>query len=285
MEMEKILVWKQISNGSLLQRVCFKLENQPQTLDQASMLIPGGAYTTLRTYQKEFALHFSAHLARLEETARITNRQISLDGESIRKNLRIALSETSWKECRMRLTINLNACDQEIFLLLEELHIPTPTQYKKGVRIDVIRMQRENPRAKLSDFLSTAGALRLKGSKNAYELLMSSQDGNLLEGLSSNFFAVQERLLRTAGTDVLEGITRTIILNIAQKIGLPVSFDTVRENEIANLQEAFITSSSRGILPVVQINENLIGDGRPGEISLELTREFNRRLEENLERI
>jgi branched-chain amino acid aminotransferase len=283
--MEKILAWKQSIKGNLLERVPFETEKIPQTLDQASLLIPTGAYTTFRTYNKLYALHFDNHLARLEETAGMMKQLISLDGEAIRKNLRTALSETTWKECRVRLTVNLESSAEEIYLFLEELHVPTPAQYRNGVRVDVIRVQRENPRAKLSGFLPTAGTLRNQGGRSVYELLMSSQDGYLLEGLTSNFFAVQGKLLRTADAGVLEGITRNFILDIAESMSMQVSLDAVRENEIKNLSEAFITSSSRGILPVVQINENLIGSGKPGEITLELTREFNRRLEKKLERI
>jgi branched-chain amino acid aminotransferase len=279
-----VIVWKK-TNQNGLEKLSFEPGKEPQTLDQASTLIPPGAYTTFRTYNKTHALHFCAHLARLEESGRIAHCQLKLNGDSLRQGLRRALSETIWKECRVRVTVNLESTQGEYYLFIEELQIPTPLQYGEGVRVEVIRAQRENPEAKLSSFLPVARDLRKKVGKSAYELIMMGDKGVLLEGLSSNFFAVLNGTLKTAGAGVLEGITRKYVLKVAEIIGVPVSFNPVRMDEVPNLQEAFITSSSRGILPVVQIDRIVIGDGKPGKITNDLSGEFKRSLTMNLEPI
>jgi branched-chain amino acid aminotransferase len=282
--MTSVICWKH-TNLTGLEKLDLEPGNEPQTLDQASFLIPAGAYTTFRTYQKAFGLHFSNHLTRLEETARISNHSIDLNKPGLRSALRSALAETPWLECRVRITIDLESEGQISYIFLEELHIPTQEQYQNGVAVTTIRTRRENPKAKLSTFIPLATYYRDQAREKAYEILMASEDREILEGTSSNFFAVHDGILRTAGSGVLEGITRTFVLEIAKKLKIPVAFDAVRVDEIVGLSEAFITSSSRGILPVVRIDDTLIGSGKPGEITGKLRREFDVRVADNLEKI
>ncbi len=249
--MEKVFVWKNTDQNDL-GRLFFEPGKEPQTLDQASTLIPPGAYTTFRTYDKTHALHFCAHLARLEETARISQRQLQLYGDSLRQDLRKALSETIWRECRVRVTVNLESNRGEYYLFIEELQTPTPLQYSEGVRVETINTQRENPEAKLTCFLPVARGLRKKSGKSAYELIMVGDYGVLLEGLSSNFFAVQNGTLITAGAGVLEGITRKYVLKVAENLGMPASFNPVRMDDIPNLQEASSPAQAR-ILPLYRL--------------------------------
>jgi branched-chain amino acid aminotransferase len=282
--MEKIQCWM-FSTLAGLEKMRFGAEKDPQTLDQASLLIPPGAYTTFRTYKKFYALHFAFHLARLEETARITNHEIHLDERTIRQNLRTVLFTAPWVECRVRLTLDLDSGGGRFDIFMEKLRIPTPEQYRKGVCVNTIYAQRENPKAKLSSFLPLAASLRTQVKENAYETLMLSETGELLEGLSSNFFCFQSGRLKTAGSGVLDGITRKYVLDVAGEMGVPVSLEGVRKEEIPGLEEAFLTSSSRGILPVVQIDNQIIGNGKPGPLTKKLGNEFLRQLEENLEKI
>ncbi|MHC1784774.1 MAG: aminotransferase class IV [Anaerolineaceae bacterium] len=282
--MEKIQCWK-FSALTGLEKMKFGAGKEPQTLDEASLSIPPGAYTTFRTYKKIYALHFTFHLARLEETARITNHIILLDENTFRLKLRTVLSKAPWTECRVRVTLDLDSSSDSFFIFLEKLHIPTLEQYRCGVRVNTIRAQRENPKAKLSSFLPMAASFREKSIEAVYETLMAGDNGEVLEGLSSNFFSIKDGRIRTAGSGVLMGITRTYVLEIAEKLCIPVSQEGVRMDEIASLEEAFITSSSRGILPVVQIDCQKIGKGKPGPITKKLSDEFLRRLEENLEKV
>ena len=105
------------------------------------------------------------------------------------------------------------------------------------------------------------------------EALLLSEDGVILEGLSSNFFAVLDGALRTAEERVLPGITRALVLDAAQPI-TPVVRRAVGRDELRRVQEAFITSASRGILPVVRIDGAPIGDGRVGGVTRAVTDAF-----------
>src|SRR5258708_9939270 len=88
--------------------------------------------------------------------------------------------------------------------------------------------------------------------------------------MSSNFYAIKDDTLRTAGADrVLHGIARRILLEVAPGV-LPVQFDPIHLNEIDVLQEALLTSSGRGVVPIVEIDGRVIGTGKPGSYTRRL---------------
>jgi branched-chain amino acid aminotransferase len=83
--------------------------------------------------------------------------------------------------------------------------------------------------------------------------------------MTSNFFYVQANILYTAQRDILLGVTRTMVIRAARGRGVDVKYQPLKLNQLPAVTEAFITSSSRGVVPVVQIDEVRIGQGRPGK--------------------
>ena len=95
---------------------------------------------------------------------------------------------------------------------------------------------------------------------------MLSENGHLLEGLGSNVYAILNGELRTAGQKVLEGIAQQIVFEIAPEI-LPVRKEAIYIHDIPEISEMFLTSSSRGIIPVIELDGALIGTGMVGEMT------------------
>jgi branched-chain amino acid aminotransferase len=118
----------------------------------------------------------------------------------------------------------------------------------------------------------------------ANDVLLVSDEGEILEGSSSNFFAVLDGVLRTAHEGVLAGTTRAMVLDVAEGL-LPITCTPVRVDDIARLQEAFVTSVGRAVLPVVSIANQAVGDGSPGPCTQEIRRRYRRALEAELEPI
>ena len=102
---------------------------------------------------------------------------------------------------------------------------------------------------------------------------MVDTDGAILEGLSSNFFAVCEGVLRTEDERALHGVTRSMVLELAAEL-VPRRGPALRTDEVTATAECFVTSVSREVLPVVSIDGQAIGDGRPGPVTRELIRRF-----------
>jgi branched-chain amino acid aminotransferase len=258
---------------------------QPVTLDQASLALPAGVYTTFRTYHKTRVHHFAAHLHRLEESARLSGIPVVLAERLVRRGVREALLLYPEPETRVRLTLDLEVEPGRFFVSVEPLGLLPPESYQSGVRVVTRRMQRENPKAKLTGFISTASALRHELPPGVNEILMVDANGAILEGMSSNFFAVMDREIWTANEGILDGITRRIILAEAKAAGISTHLEDPCLEHIHRYQEAFITSASRSVLPVVQIDGYQIGTGRPGPISEILLQRYTDRILHEVEEI
>jgi branched-subunit amino acid aminotransferase/4-amino-4-deoxychorismate lyase len=128
------------------------------------------------------------------------------------------------------------------------------------VTLDV---RRQNPRSKDTRFIAAAQAAYRRLPAGVEEGLLVGEDGALLEGLSSNFFAVVRGALRTEEERALIGVTRSLVLEVAEGL-MPVERRAVRRDELAQIDEAFITSVSREVLPVVRIDGRPVGGVGPG---------------------
>jgi branched-chain amino acid aminotransferase len=156
-----------------------------------------------------------------------------------------------------------------LFVSVEPFTPVPEALYRDGVSCAVVAIHRSNPRAKDTQFIHTADEAYRGLPPGVHEGLMQAEDGAILEGLSSNFFAVLRGDLRTEGERALPGVTRALVLEVAQGL-LSVVQLPVTVNELPDVEECFITSVSREILPVVKIDGRPIANGRPGPRTHEL---------------
>ena len=123
-----------------------------------------------------------------------------------------------------------------------------------------IPLRRDHPGAKDTRFIATASEAYGTLPPGAHEGLMVAEDGSILEGLSSNFFAILDGVLRTEHERALPGITRSIILELCQGL-IPVSLTPIRVADLPRVTECFLTSVSREILPVARVDDVTIQVG------------------------
>jgi branched-chain amino acid aminotransferase len=281
--MAHIAAWK-VDFSAGVQLIPLNFYPEPDTLDASSAHIPAGAYTTFRTFFENKALHLRQHLSRLKETASLTNFSIELEENQTRTAIRRAIQGNPGDK-RVRLTLDLVDRPGTLYIQTEPLRTPSLDDYRRGVRTVTRTLQRENPKAKLTRFISMAGDVRQELPTGIHEALMLDPQGHILEGLSSNFFAVISNEIWTEEEKVLSGITRSIVLEEAKAEGIPVHLKSISMNDLPNVKEAFITSSSRAVLPVTQIDYQTIGDGTPGPITLQLLRRYQERIQHEVESI
>lgn len=259
-----ILAWKAEYRESKYELIKIEIPVGWDTLDAVTTHLPGGAYTTFRTYDHNKVIRLDDHLGRLEETARLAQKPVTLERFRLREALRNVIDEYPGDmDLRIRMVLDLEVAPGEIYLMVEQLKTPPPGAYHSGVRVITCRLQRDNPKAKLTASIPVADKIRGQLPTGVEEALMVDEAGSILEGLTSNFFAVKGNEIWTNEESVLSGITRLLVLDEAVRIELPVNFRSITITDIHNLEEAFITSSSRGILPVSQIDRILIGSGKP----------------------
>ena len=87
---------------------------------------------------------------------------------------------------------------------------------------------------------------------------------------SSGVVREREELLGTARDEILFGITRETVIEIARERGIEVEYRPLQRDQLSAVAETFLTSSSRGVVPVIQIDDVTIGQGRPGPVTREL---------------
>lgn len=243
------------------------------SLADAAHYEPEGVYTVTRTFDRTFCIKFEEHLDRLEESARLNDIEITLDRKRIRQALRQLLLEAGYDESRFRITVPANE-PAHVYIAIEPLS-PVPEAIReRGVSARTVNTQRTNPAAKSTSWMTVRTPLKNSLPSDIYEGLLVDSQGNILEGLSSNFYAVVGGELRTAKNGVLHGIARQIVLEVAPGI-IPVKENPVNLYELAEVQEAFMTSASRGVIPIIQIDDHLIGSGHPGPITRQLSHLYN----------
>lgn len=231
--------------------------------------LPQGAYTTFRTHGPFRVLRLDEHVRRLQESARLRGETGDLSLEGVRAAIAGAIDRTNHPESRFRLTW----APPRLFVSIEPFAPYAESLYRDGVWCVTVPLHRQNPRAKDTRFIQEAGTAYDRLPAGCHEGLMLAEDGTILEGLSSNFFAIRDGALHTEEERVLAGLTRTLVLEVARGV-LPSAARALRVDELPCAQEAFITSASRGLMPVVRIDTSEIGDGRPGPLARSLRAGF-----------
>jgi branched-chain amino acid aminotransferase len=253
------------------------------SLDDLIRFEPAGIYTALRTYHTTNTVMLDAHLDRLEESAALESIPLQLDRVRLRGALRDTLAAGGYENARLRITISREN-PKQILLAAESLN-EVPTEIlTNGAEVAAHCITRPNPRAKSNTWIGLRTEARKALPEHIYEGIVCNSRGVLLEGFSSNFYAVKNEELWTAGDEVLFGITQKIIFDVTHDL-LPLHLNPVTIEDLPSIQEAFLTSSSRGVVPIVKVDNHIVGEGRPGPYTLEITRRYNSWVEQNFEPI
>jgi branched-chain amino acid aminotransferase len=248
-------------------------------LVDASARLPAGSYTTLRTYGGDGVVRLDQHVRRLVESLPDeTAGRATLDPATVRRALAHALRATGYPESRARITF----APPRLFVTVEPFTPMDEELRRAGVGCVTVSGRRERPEAKDTRFLATAQAAYAALPAGVHEGLLVGDDGAILEGLSSNFFAVHEGRLRTEETRALRGVTRSMVLELARDV-LPLGDGALHADQLAETRECFITSVSREVLPVIRIDVLKIGAGAPGPVTNELIRRFKAAVENEVE--
>lgn len=158
--------------------------------------------------------------------------------------------------------------DPNFIILVDEFIPPNPEYFKNGVKLITHRHVREFPHVKSTNYLTALMMAPRCKALGAIDVLY--HDGTCISEVSrSNFFIVKDGKVITPGDNILMGITRGKTLELAKK-HYPVAERRVELSEIFKADEAFITSSTKRLMPVIDIDGSTIGDGRPGKTTKHL---------------
>lgn len=139
--------------------------------------------------------------------------------------------------------------------------IALPPRPKRLQVLSIPRQTAEGPvRFKSHNYLNNALARLEVGNQTDVEGLFLTHDGYLAEGIVSNLFWIRDGSMFTPAveTGILDGVTRRHVLNLAQKLDIPVQEGFYRLEELESASEAFVTNSIQEIVPVSEVNGKVL---------------------------
>jgi branched-chain amino acid aminotransferase len=153
--------------------------------------------------------------------------------------------------------------------------IANEAQRERGLHLKVSAVQRipagsVDPTAKNYHWNDLTMGLLGALDAGADTVVLSDADGNVVEGPGFNIFCAKDGALVTPKDGVLEGISRRTVIEIARALGMPVELRPLPAAELRGADEAFLTSSGGGVLPVTRVDDRVLGTGRPGPLTQRL---------------
>lgn len=237
----------------------------PVTSD--AFLFGYSVFETIRTYNHK-VFRLNDHLARLYVSADVVGMKPEWAFRKTYRAVADALEKNPHKEAKIRVILT-----RKDLIVTVEKHSPKPAKfYKEGITLVTYLGKRNTPRAKiLSDtfcYLAKQHAKRC----GAVEALLVDPKSYVRECAYSNIFWVNDGKLNTTNKDILYGITRDTVIELSGKC----RFDGIKYKSLLRADEIFITQTSGGLIPVVEIDGRKIGTGKPGPATKKLMDAFAR---------
>jgi branched-chain amino acid aminotransferase len=254
-----------------------------------------GVYETLRTYNGQPFL-FDRHMRRLRRSADMLALSVPISDDEMdtrfRETLAAAgLGRTPDREAYIRvlvtrgigeLTYDPAACPTPTIVVIVKRHAePAREVFERGVRVALVPIVRNhpgsvNPQIKSNNLLNNALAMQEAFRRGGFEGIMRNYRGELAECTQSNLFIVKNGAALTPPVEagLLPGITRGFLFEVGAEAGIPVREATLRDEDLFGADEAFLTSTTREVVPIVHVDDRTIGAGVPGPVTLALLRSF-----------
>ena len=258
-------------------------------------LFGDSVYEVVATHQNQ-PCFFNEHLARLRQSANAIALQIPWTDEQFKSEINRTIQEAGNSESYIRIIvtrgegeidIDPSSCRKpNILLYVTPLKSFPEEYYRDGVEISLVSIKRNskdalNPGIKTGNYLNNVLAQIEAIKGGAKDALMLNHDGHLTECTTSNFFMVRNGALLTPSLDcgILSGITREVILKLANENGILVEEGKWLPEELDRVEEAFISGSIKKIMPVCRIDNRPIGEGKVGSVTKKLMKLYGSVLE------
>jgi len=257
------------------------LENKLTTILDLGLIRGFGTFEMMRTYQKQ-PFKIIRHLDRLFHSLELLQLPISQSKEDLVHICSNVLEKTHLEEkteCRLAILITPNTSlslkvENECQVIVYSLPLIELSQSvrEEGIKVQTIAYERYLPECKSFQYLPQM--LALNKNPKIDEVLYINRNEEILEGGASNFFGFHQDTLMTANQNILKGITREVVLELA-KSEFSIDLRAITASELSGLDEAFVTSSTKEIVPIKQIDHIQIGNGKVGLRTSRLMHLFN----------
>ncbi len=258
------------------------------------LLYGDGVFEGIRIYNGS-VFKLDEHLQRLYQSAKAIILDVPLELEKMADAVQQTVKLNKKQNGYIRLVVtrgignlglNPYQCPKaSVIIIVDDIELYPEEHYQKGIGIVTSSLRRVavdsiDPRIKSLNYLNNILAKIEAIQGNCLEAVILNQDGFVAECTADNIFIVKNHVLLTPSSThgALDGITKSTVLTLADKIALPTKQTALAQYDLYNADECFITGTGAEIMPVVNIDGRDIGNGLPGEISKKLTMAFRDQL-------
>ncbi|MFK7775186.1 MAG: aminotransferase class IV [Saprospiraceae bacterium] len=222
-------------------------------------------------------LFIEDHMVRFQNSAKEMGLKLGYSVEELKKFVMKLISKNEFKRGGMKIILTggysedgyLPAKESNMIILLTHFKVPSKKTYAKGVKLMLHEHFRHSAFVKTTNYIEPIRLVNDLKKANAVDVLYH-WDGKISESSRSNFFIVKkDKTIITSTSHVLKGITRKRVMNLAKEHYKVIEKD-ITFRDLKNATEAFLSSTTKGTLPIVQVDGIKIGNGKPGKISLHL---------------
>ena len=220
-----------------------------------------GVFETLRTNNQKKPQQTKEHISRLEKSA----KEIGLSIKQKPSEIEEMIEKVAKKSPHNLQRIKVVAINEGI--LITSIKLENDEKVHHGVKLKSVKSVRALPKVKTISYLSSYISHEKAAKAGYYDALLINEKEEATEGAYCNIFWFEGEILCTTKDGVLEGITRQTVL---KKSPFKTKLKSITLRELVKKDEIFLTQTTKGIVPVIKIDNIKIGSGKPGEKTLTL---------------
>jgi branched-chain amino acid aminotransferase len=256
------------------------------------LLYGDGVFEGIRAYEGR-VFKLEEHLARLEDSAKAILLNLPWSREEIRKAVLETCQRNKMQSGYLRLVVTRgkgylglspDRCKKPTLIIIAtDLELYPEKYYREGLKVVTGATWRQSPAAldpgiKSLNYLNNILA-KIEGQQaGAQEVILLNSQGLVSECSGDNIFFLRDGVLITPklSSGALNGITRTTVLEIAREAGWETREDDVRRYDLFTCEEMFLTGTGAEIVPVVEVDGRIVGDGKPGKKTADLMKRYRK---------
>ncbi|MFH1837790.1 MAG: branched-chain-amino-acid transaminase [Candidatus Omnitrophota bacterium] len=274
-------------NGEFVEK-----ENAKVSVFDHGLLYGDGIFEGIRSYSR-CVFKLNEHIDRLYAGAKAIRLDIPMDKNAMKNSIIATLKENGLDDAYIRAVVTRGPGDlgldprkcpePTIFIITDKITLYPDDFYEKGLPIITANVRRNHPsaldpRIKSLNYLNNILARIDAIDAGTPEALMLSIDGYVVECTGDNIFIVSEGKVYTPPCEMgsLEGITQRLVMELGRKRGIEMTHKEMLPEDVYNADECFLTGTAAEIIPVVKVDDKVIGTGKPGDIYKKLLQDFRK---------
>ncbi len=247
------------------------------------LLYGDGVFEGIRFYNGR-VFRMEAHLDRLWESGRSICLDVPISREAMDEALLETIRQNGLRDGYVRLIVTrgvgnlglnpLHCRRPSVIIIASTIALYPEEVYRKGLTVVTVATRRMsasalNPAIKSLNYLNNVLARLEANLANADEALMLNDQGNIAECTADNVFIVKHGQIMTPPitAGALRGITRSVVFDIAAELKIKISEPELTRHDLYIADEAFLTGTAAEVIPMINVDGRIIGNGKPGPIT------------------